>query len=279
MTSSFHWNRERRAVASGQSESQLIHTTGQRDDQELRSNSMGLALAKPLRSDRRVWFWTSTVVFVILGFIDPDGRGMGKTDLPSYFQLVSTIAQPSHWFREFQPSDPSWLRMAASAIVFIGIYTGALGFVSACAGWLLHFMVTPLLRHSARPDSPALLTQSGNGAVVTAQPAVQLLLAAYGGGAAVFGAALTGLNGLQFWGVWFIYDQINHAQTGAHSWSTFHSLVLLVVICFLNTIFSTVLACRISSPHLKVRLPALLALGFQLATLAISARTFGLEAF
>jgi hypothetical protein len=153
-------------------------------------------------------------------------------------------------------------------------------FVSAVLGWLLQFLVAPLI---------PFRTQAGVGSGVVLQPPyrsgsaqigmVRMVLAAYGGGAATFGAVVSGLNGVQFWCLWFVYDQAHRALTGFHSWSSLHSMLVFLVVCCLNAAGSAFLARKISSPVLRVRLGALAILGLQLATLILAADIFGLRTF
>ncbi|HZL42575.1 MAG TPA: hypothetical protein VFD66_04790 [Verrucomicrobiae bacterium] len=108
---------------------------------------------------------------------------------------------------------------------------------------------------------------------------IRLILAAYGAAAAVLGAMLSGLSGLQFWLLWFIYDHTHRALTGSHTWSSFHSVLLLLTACCLNAVLSSLLARRINSAELSVRVTALILLGLQMGTLALSSNILGLQMF
>jgi hypothetical protein len=228
-----------------------------------------------LKSDRRVWFRTSVVLFVLLGFVDPDGKGTGKTNLDSFFPSAFDMLWPSHWI-----SGPEAVEVLSFSMAFLAIYLVVVAFISAMVGWLLQFVIVPLLPVHRRGDL--------NCGTVVRPPRhqtpwlvgdVSLGLGAFGIGTTVFGAVLTGLNGIQFWSIWFVWDQIDHALTGSHGWSSFNSILLLLIICLLNMIVSTLLARGINSPIMKVRLKAMAVLAVQLATVTISAETFGLQGF
>ncbi len=236
-------------------------------------------LSKSLRSDRRVWIWTSAVVFLILGFIDPDGRGTGKTDFPPLFFAIVDMLRPSHWFGDASDAGPFLVLRVVFELMFLGIYLVAVAFVSGFVGWLLQFVLTPLLPVRAQDADAVTVVQPLSDSGSFRIGGVRMALAAYGAGATIFGAVVSGLSGIQFWCVWFAYDRVHRATTGFHTWSSFHSLFLLLLVCALNAAGSAVLARRITSPTTTARLVAIVILGIQLSTLALSVNIFGLRIF
>lgn len=236
---------------------------------------MHAVLSKKLRSDRRVWIWTSALVFIVLGFVDPDGKGTGKMDLPPLFFAIGEILRSSHWFGD---STGVGALYVFHELFFIGIFVAAVAFISGLVGWLLQFLLTPLLPLRADQDLGAVVVIKPPSDSGSSRNAVVLMvLAAYGVGATVFGAGISGLSGIQFWCVWFAYDQAHRAATGFHTWSSSHSLFLLLIVCLLNAVGSALLARRITSPKASVRLVGIVILGIQFSTLALPAGTLGLE--
>ncbi len=242
--------------------------------------TMHPVLSKPLRSDRRVWLLASAVVFVILGFVDPDGRGPSELDLSPLFSTVVAMFRPSHWLGGPSGIGPPLLLRACFELLFLLLFFLAVAGASAFLGWMLQFLLTPLLPLQAQGNldegavlPPPIASMSSRIGIV------RVLLAGYGAGAAVFGAVVSGMNGIQFWCIWSVYDQAHRALTGFHTWSSFHDLILLSLVCYLNAAGSALLASRLTSPRLNVRLTALAILGIQLATLALSVEIFGLRTF
>ena len=218
-------------------------------------------------------------MFIILGFVDPDGRGTGKTDPPLFFAIAEML-RPSHWFGDSSGAGPFLVLRVGFELMFVGVFVVAVAFVSGFVGWLLQFLLAPLLPLRTRQDVEVLTvnqpaSDSGSSGIV----GVRMVLAAYGAGATVLGAVVSGLSGIQFWFAWFAYDQVHRATTGYHTWSSFHSLFLLLLVCVLNAAGSALLAGRITSPTASVRLVGIVILGIQLSTLALSVSIFGLQMF
>jgi hypothetical protein len=234
-------------------------------------------LSKDLRSDRRLWISTSVAVFIILGFTDFDGKGTANSDLPPLFFALVEMLRPSHWLRDAPGNDSLLLVRVLSELLLVGFLLVAVLFVSACVGWLLQFLLLPLL--PPRAIRRTVVFPMPETSVWPRIGIIRLVLAAYGAAAAVFGAIVSGLSGLQFWLLWFLYDHTHQALTGSHTWSSFHSVLLLLTACCLNAVLSSLLARRINSAELSVRLTALMLLVLQMATLALSSNILDLQMF
>ncbi len=159
-------------------------------------------------------------------------------------------------------------------MVYLGLYTAAVLFLSGLLGWLMHFGITPFITSKRTLNKSAMAQSCPRKFIGDRNPATAIF---WGILATIFAALLTGFKGLQFWAVWFCHDKISAAYTGSHSWSTFHFAVVLFLVSGTNAAAAALLSKYLFAEKRSLRLRAITVAGVLLASLLISAENFGLH--
>jgi hypothetical protein len=217
---------------------------------------MWAILNRRIVTERRIWFWASTGAFIVLGLIDPDGYGDGKSNWPSLFGGFARVVV-AVW------RTPWYLGLDIDSLTFMVLLVAAFFFAAALIGWFLHVpvcMVWRLVRMN-RDCAPSART-------VVGQRPSRVVFAFAGAVATAFAGILTFFNGLQFW-IWFwLYE----AAVGENNWEAryFQIPVVMTLACLFNAGVTHSLHSLLTSAMRTKRLLGLVLLGGQMATLLVS---------